>query len=704
MKNAKKQPGSRRFGFYLRLAWQGICKNGRVYVPYIVTCVGMVMMYYIVSALSLSQNVADMRGGGDIQMLLGLGRNVIGFFALLFLVYTNSFLLRQRKKEFGLYNILGMSKLNLARVLLWETALVAGIAIIGGLGLGVLFAKLAELILTRLLGEGVRFQFDLAPEAMGLSCVVFGLIFGLLLLNSLRQVQLSRPVELLRAPNFGEKPPKANWVVALLGLLLLGAAYGMAVSIKDPLAALVLFFVAVIMVIVATYLLFMAGSVALCRLLQKNRAYYYQTRHFVPTANMLFRMRRNGAGLASICILSTMVLVMLSTTLCLFWGKEASLANMYPQDIIVRSVDEGNREVYLAPMREVLERRQVKPANLQNYRYFTATGLLDQAVLRFDNHFENWEQEVQSGRLRQFFFIPLADYLAMTGEELELNEDEVFVCQGSRAYDFNELTLPAAGSESGKVYQVKEVLPQFFGSRMANDMTSLYQFVIMPSAEAIEPIMEKAAEVYKYDRGALRLSWYWAFDLPDMEPQEQVALCNELREVRNEITAAHAQEMEENKFYGATVESIEEERDSYYSVFGGLLFLAVLLAIVFICGAVLIMYYKQLNEGYEDQANFGILRKVGMTDQEIRRGINWQTLILFFAPMALAGVHLAFAFNMLSKLLLLFGLSDMGLLVAICAGCYLVFVLCYVGLYWLTSRSYYRIVTSSGCNRSRLLD
>ena len=287
----------RGFGFYTRLAWQGMCKNGRVYLPYILTCIGMVMMYYIVCALQNSTAVETMRGGGTVQEILSLGQIVIGFFSLLFLLYTNSFLLKRRKKEFGLYNILGMSKLNLARVLLLETLLTAALALLSGLGLGLLFGKLAELSLSRLLSSGPSLVFEISPLAIISTLKLFSLIFLLLLANSLRQVHMARPVELLRAPNFGERPPKANWLLALLGLILLAGAYFLAVTIKDPIVALGLFFVAVIMVIIATYLLFIAGSVALCRLLQKpalllpNQAFCVHRQHAVPYA-----AQRRGPG------------------------------------------------------------------------------------------------------------------------------------------------------------------------------------------------------------------------------------------------------------------------------------------------------------------------------------------------------------------------------------------------------------------------
>ena len=314
-----------KLGFYARLAWTGMQKNRKTYLPYILTCAGMVMMYYLITFLSKNPNVALIRGGSTLQGILSFGTGVIAVFSLIFLFYTNSFLIRRRKTEFGLYNILGMGKWNLTRILLWESAAICAISLLGGLFFGILFSKLAELLLVNLMGGKASFTFTVEPNAVASCVLLFVGIFALIFLNTLRQIHVSNPIELLHSETVGERPPKANWVVAALGIIILAIAYYIAVTIQDPIAALVFFFVAVVMVIIATYLLFVAGSVVLCRILQKNKSYYYKTRHFISVSSMMYRMKRNGAGLASICILSTMVLVMLSSTVCLFVGTEASL-------------------------------------------------------------------------------------------------------------------------------------------------------------------------------------------------------------------------------------------------------------------------------------------------------------------------------------------------------------------------------------------
>lgn len=330
-------------GIYRTLAWFGIKKNRKLYLPYIFACTGTVMMCYIISFLSTSPTFANITGGRTVQSFLGMGFGVLSVFSVIFLFYTNSFLIRRRKKEFGLYNILGLGKRHLAVVLFLETLMVAGITVFGGLFWGILFSRLAELCMIKSLGGTAAFTFTVSFSSIYQTAVLFLVIFLLIFLNTLRQIHLSNPIQLLHSENAGEKPPKANWILAVLGTAILAGAYYLAVTIEDPVSALLTFFAAVVMVILATYLLFIAGSVTLCRILQKNRKYYYRTNHFVSVSSMAYRMKRNGAGLASICILCTMVLVMISSTVCLYIGAEDSLRNRYPRNInldaAVSSVD-----------------------------------------------------------------------------------------------------------------------------------------------------------------------------------------------------------------------------------------------------------------------------------------------------------------------------------------------------------------------------
>ena len=317
-------------GFYPKLAFDGIRKNRRMYVPFICTCIGMVMMFYIISYLHYSDTIASMNGGQIMRSTLNLGSIVVGIFSCIFLFYTNSFLIRRRKKEFGLYHILGMGKLNIARILFWETLLTAVISLVLGIGFGILFSKLAELAMARLTHAQIIYSMHISPDSILFTLTVFGCIFILLFFNTLRQVHFSNAITLVKSESVGEKPPKGNILLGLLGMICLAAAYYLAVTVADPVSALGMFFIAVILVIVGTYLIMIASSVLFCRLLQKNKRYYYKANHFVSISSMAYRMKRNGAGLASICILATMVLVMLSTTVSLYFGMDDVLSNRYP--------------------------------------------------------------------------------------------------------------------------------------------------------------------------------------------------------------------------------------------------------------------------------------------------------------------------------------------------------------------------------------
>lgn len=370
-------------GLYRKLAFTGIRNNKKLYVPYILTGMGMVMMSYIISFLSSSPTFSTMRGGTTMQSFLEYGFGVMCVFSVIFLFYTNSFLIRRRKKEFGLYNILGMSKRNIARVLLWETFFIALMAIAGGLFFGLLLSKFAELGMVKILQETATFTFSVEFSSIQNTVLLFALIYALTYLRALWQVRLANPITLLHSENLGEKPPKANWLMAVLGAGILGVAYYMAATINDPLAALVWFFFAVIMVIVATYLLFMAGSVAFCRLLQKNKRYYYKTNHFVSVSSMVFRMKRNGAGLASICILCTMVLVMLSFTVCLYVGAEDSMNQRYPRafNLTTTAMPEEEQKVWQDTIRQTVAEYGDTEQDVMDYHAVTFSSYLDKGQM-----------------------------------------------------------------------------------------------------------------------------------------------------------------------------------------------------------------------------------------------------------------------------------------------------------------------------------
>lgn len=660
-----------------KLAVQGIRKNGRIYLPYILTCVGMVMMYYIVSYLTYSKSVYQMNGGRDIQMILSWGTGVIAVFAVVFLFYTNSFIIRRRKKEFGLYNILGMGKKNIAVILIWETLIIFLISVAASLGLGIAFSKLSELITAKILGDEAVFGFTIEWRSVKNSVLLFAVAFALILLNSLRQIHLSKPIELLRSENTGEKPPKANILLAVLGILLLAAAYYISCTIEDPMSALAMFFVAVIMVIAATYMLFTVGSVALCKLLKKNKKYYYKTEHFVSVSSMAYRMKRNGASLASICILSTMVLVMISSTLCLYAGKEDSMHRRYPRDIIIETYSTDG--MYTEPVHDaaqkVLDEHGLNAQDLLYYQYLSVTGLLDGSVISFDSE----EADLDFSKLRQLFFLTIDEYNRLTNKNETIADDEIIIYTPKSEYDYDELTIDGL-----ETMRIKKQADEFISNGEETSTAFASIFIFVSDTDKLNEIDSLQKQIY--GENASIMEDYYGFNL-DCDDEAEVEV---ISDIQKEISSLMD---EDEAFPEVDSESLAENKQSFYSMFGGLFFLGILLSIVFISAAVLIMYYKQITEGYEDAERFEIMQKVGMTKREIRRSINSQILTVFFAPLLMAGLHTGFAFPILSRLLEAFGLFNVPLLIAVTAGVFAVFALFYVLVYKITSRSYYRVVS-----------
>lgn len=664
---------------YPKLAVNGIKKNRRIYLPYILTCAGMIMMYYITSFLTVSSFVKEMQGGTTMHMLLYMGCGVMVVFSAVFLFYTNSFIIRRRKTEFGLYNILGMDKRNISRILLWETFIIYVSSLAVGITCGVLFSKLAELALTKMLDGAVSYTFNAEPKPIIHAMVYYAVIFLLILINSLRQIHLSDPIELMKSEHSGEKPPKANYFLAVLGALILGAAYFLAVYIQNPLEAIFAFFAAVIMVIAATFMLFVSGSVALCKVLQKNKKYYYKTNHFISVSQMAYRMKRSGAGLASICILSTMVLVTLSSTICLYIGEEDMLSRRYPRDIVVDtySTDEKIVSWSRSAVNTALEKFGEAPENILQYSFLDISGGFVGNEVILDS---NRRDEVGNSDIRQLFIITLADYNRLMGKNETLSDGEALIYTTKKDYDFDTLTIAEYGT-----FNIKEHAEAFVpnGEDAAQLTPSVFIFV------KDEAVVKKLYELQLgiYGTNSSYMHDYYAFDL-SCDADKQIEITKELYNSIAEIRSEHPDD-----WAGVGLDGLESGRSDFYALYGGLFFLGILFGTVFIAAAVLIMYYKQISEGFEDKSKFTILQKVGMTRSEIKTSINSQVLTVFFAPLAAAGVHMAFAFGIVSRLLMLFGLTDKKLFAIVTLCCFVLFGILYTVVYMITSSSYYKIVS-----------
>ena len=673
---------------YPKLAWQGIRKNVETYLPYLLMGILMVGVSYIMNYLTRPALMGALSMGGTTLMVLQMGKIVISVFSVIFLYYCNSFLIRRRMKEFGLYNILGMGKGNIARVMLWETLLTALLVFAGGLLLGLSLSRLVEMALINLLHADYTVPMELFyPDGVTWVLLLFGGISVLILLANLLRMRLSNPVALLKSENTGEKPPKANWFFGLIGLLILLSAYYVAAVSQSPLEALIFFFIAVLMVIVATYLLLVSGSVTLCRMLRRNKRYYYQTRHFISVSAMAYRMKRNGAGMATICILCTMVLVILTSTVCLYGGTDSMVDAICPQDINLtigleaRDGEENWKRLDAMQQMalDVTEEMGLTPENITSQRALVATGKVQNGDYGIITDADSLKANVL-----ELTVYPLSVYEQATGETVTLADRELLYASFKTNEAFSSMSF--YGSAPYRMIRAEKELPKRL---LSADYRSAWGCLVVftNDAEAFRSeitalVGEKSGEAMMMDRLALH------FDLAseaDTDTQEKL-----VKTLRSEAMKSTGKD-----FYGMSSLSVDTRalcRMDYLSLFGGLFFLGMVLGPLFSIAAVLIMYYKQICEGYEDAERFAVMRKVGLTDAEIRRSVNSQVLTVFFAPLLMAGLHMLFAMPMIRLILGAFGLHNDSLFYGIGIGCYVVFAVIYALMYLLTSRRYYRIV------------
>lgn len=700
-------------GMYSKLAATGIRKNGRAYVPFILTAALMIAIFYIISFLSDNSMLQQMVGGSGMAMILKFGMVVMGLFSAIFLFYTNSFLIKRRKKEFGLYNILGLGKRQIAKILVRETIFVYLIAEILGLGVGVLFSKLAEMLAMKMLRGNVNFEFYVDPLSIIIALILFAAIFGIILINSLRQLFFSRPIELLHSENTGEKPPRTNIPGAIIGFLLLGFAYYMALRIKDPGMAMGLFFIAVILVIIATYLLFIAGSVVLCRTLQKNKRYYYKTNHFVSVSQMTFRMRKNGAGLASICILSTMVLVTLSSTVSLYAGIPDNIGTRYPHDITLTMYDDETLQAdrLISVADELIESWGYTPKNTSVKRSMYLPHYVVTDIMGLDLSVPGEDYLIGT----DFTVVPLDEADEnIRALNLQLGDNEVAIFEaGDKRITANptikfgelELTYQTIDTIPASIEQKIFLSQADFAIIYVRDPETMGR-IYKAQYDITKPINDQLEQEAREEAERLgEHSYGWeSITMADFQVEYAFDISEDINEV-NEVYEGL------DNPYGVWYDTIRDSRntmhisrrswgidtkatfiDEYYGLYGGLLFLGILLGGVFALSAALIMYYKQISEGFEDAARFEILRKVGMTNREIKSAINSQVLKVFFLPLVAAGVHMLFAFSMIAKMLNVFDFYNVPLFAMVTLIGYAVFALLYVLFYKITSKSYQHIV------------
>jgi putative ABC transport system permease protein len=666
--------------FFARLAAQNLRKNGIFYLPFFLACAGCTGMVYIMRYLTYNKLLENIPGGGDLFMMLGLGSFIMVFTVFGILVYANNFVMKRRHRELALFNILGMEKRHLACILGFETLYLAAGSIVAGILGGALFSKLVLLGLLKLLRFSVPMGFSFSLRGAGETSGFIAAIFLFLYLSNLWHVRLASPIELLHSSSAGDREPKSHWIQAVLGMLCLGGGYAISLLTRDPIAALLLFFAAVALVILGTGLLFRAGSVVILKSMRRNKKFYYQPSHFTAISGMIYRMKQNARGLANICILSTMVLVAVATTVSLYTGSEEVLSVVFPNQIALQAVCSPDKaeNADFTPLDTAVRQAAAKDGcpneAMQSFLQlsFTASST-DGTNYNFDSN--NFTDSLQYTVLE---ILTAEDYNRLSGSEIMLAPNEV-LAYGDGGPDI---------SIGGMSFTVKQTLDSFpvrcgdFNTNMAQS-----RYVVVADRTVLCELYRLQADAYgKKDRAS---SLVYELQLnPTGSPDSLLACFADTQDAANSVVSADGIYAEAS----VRASSRQENSDTYYSMYGGFLFLGLFLAVLFLLATVLIIYYKQLSEGYEDRDRFLILQKVGMSEAEVRKTIRTQVLMVFFLPLAVAGIHTAFALPILSRLLSLFSLKDIPLFILCTAVTFVVFSAVYVLVYSATAKHYYRIV------------
>lgn len=648
----------RKIGLYFRLAWTNIKANYRLYVPYLIASTGMIMMYYIISMLAMDPSLKM----GYLSPTLGSGSFVVALFAISFILYINSFLMKRRTKEFGLYNILGMEKPQIALIVFIETLLSFLIASVSGILIGTIFAKLVQLFLLRLIRYGGDIVMQINPEAVLNTVLIFGVIYAVAYLSTLRTIHKTKPADMLSSSNAGEQEPRAKWILSVIGAAALLGGYWLSQYVQSPMEAFIYFFIAIALVMVGTYLLFTTGSIAILKMLQKNKKFYYQKNHFINVSGMMYRMKQNARGLAQICILSCMVLVTISMTVSLYFGVEDMLRNRYGREVKVASYVNS-----LSQRDEVRSEVLTKAGNpIQNELYYVSS---ESKLMNDRGHYTYQTDAIGMDDFNTVLYIySIDDYNRILGENVSLGNNEILL-YSSASYDMNELTV------DGHSYSIQQIL-----SRKPKELAS-NQY----SAESVQVIYVYCNDPYAMtaevqNSSTSYLSFVESFD-NEMSDEQQSAFCDELNT---------------SLFSGDQLDGhagcIDDDRNQYYWEAGSYLFVGVFLGGIFLIATVLIIYYKQVSEGYEDRHRYQILQQVGLSRQEVRKTINSQVLTVFFLPLAAALLHIFFAFHMVYELMLAFNLDNVQLFFRCMLCTAAVFALIYGLVYVFTSRVYYHIV------------
>lgn len=637
---------------YGKLAVTNLRNNRKTYIPYFITATLTIMMYFMMANLSQSSKI-----GESLSVILNMGTGIISIFSVILLFYTNSFLIKRRQKEIGVYNILGMEKRHIGKMLALETLIVGGASIVIGLVCGLVISRLMYMILRKILVYNINFGFELSIQALIATIILFVVIFSVTLIFNLIQIKLSNPIELLHGSNEGEKEPQSRLLLTLVGVILLGIGYYIAITTKSPLSALALFFVAVLCVILGTYALFTAGSVTLLKVLKKNKKFYYKTNHFTAVSGLLYRMKQNAIGLANICVLSTAVLVMVSTTVSLYIGMQDELDLRFTRTFNYTVT--GGEEASISKANAII----AKKAQENNLTMDDDVAYESKAIMGVmkNNEFVSEKEGANFTNLTFLAFLDENQYNKLEGKTESLQENEILVYTPDSNYKETEMTI------NGKKFRIlKKIGPL----SMAGEQNSVVKsfVVICKDKDTIMSLTDK--EGFNYTRGFNFVGDKEKIKVVEKEIQEEVI--NEVDNTRTDIRS--------------TVES------SFFELYGSLFFIGIYLGLMFLMATVLIIYYKQISEGFDDKKRYQIMQKVGMSKKEVKDSIKSQVLIVFFFPLVMAIIHVAAAFPMITRLLSVFNLTNIALFAITTLVTILIFAIIYIIVYSVTAKEYYNIV------------
>lgn len=658
---------------YFRLAVTNLKNNRQFYLPYLLAGMVSAMMFYIMRAIQGSSGIASMRGAGMLSIVLTMGLVIVGICASIFLFYTNSFVMKRRKKELGVYNILGMEKRHIAKVMAWESVILYLLSVCGGLVTGIVFHKLAAMFLYKLTGISEKIPFYISGWGCLQTAELFGIVYVLMLFYNFLQVRLANPIALLHGDRVGEREPKAKWFSALSGVVCILVGYYLALTVQDVIAAVNIFFIAVLLVIAGTYILFTSVSIAFLKMLKNNKKYYYQTTHFITVSGMLYRMKRNAVGLANICVLSTMVLVTISTTVCLYVGLEDSLKNGFPAEIGITLYRDSIPDV---SERELLVEQLLAAGKEQGRELTEVLEYVDIVVVthREGNkveRFDNTNDSYHFTEMGMLYLMTRADYEKYTGHSYDaIPQGSVMVAS---PVPLKEESIVLFGTEYPVVKKID--FSEDFTNKGMKGFINAQQllYVVVEDDNSLTPFIAESEVKYHVEIET------------DGTPEERKMYALAAREVLDTHRA-------EAGFSTRTVTSRAEQRDVYMEMNGGFLFLGLFLGSMFLMITVLIIYYKQVSEGFEDRERFAIMTKVGMGRSMVKTAINTQVRTVFFLPIIVAVIHLTMAFPMLKIILYMFGLMNTTLFVGCLVVTVTVFAVIYFVVFKLTSSSYYKIV------------